>query len=281
MLSYRHAFHAGNHADVLKHYTLSVVLDYFNQKDKPYCVVDTHAGAGMYALDDAFSQKNREFETGISHLLSAEKLPDSLRQFVEMVQSFNTTKQIKLYPGSPKVSAYYLRQNDQLRLFELHPNDYKILSENFSGNDMQTKIKMQDGFNGIKATLPPTTRRGIVMIDPPYESKDDYLHVVNTIKDCLKRFATGTYIVWYPLLPKAEPLHMIDSLHELQANNWLDARLLVSKPSSEGYGMYGSGLFIINPPWTLAKTLEDALPCLTALLGQSGHASYLLNSHIS
>lgn len=280
MLSYRHAFHAGNHADILKHYTLSVVLDYFNQKDKPYCIVDTHAGAGIYELDSSFSQKNMEYETGISRLLSAQKLPDSIAKFITIIKSFNQSNNLDLYPGSPKVSAYFLRANDQLRLFELHPSDYKLLLENFKDNSKQTKIEMQDGLNGIKSCLPPVSKRGIVIIDPPYEEKQDYQRVVNAIKDSLKRFPTGTYIVWYPLLQRPEPSQMVTALQQLQVKNWLNVSLNVTQPSAAGFGMFGSGLYIINPPWTLPKILEESLPHLTRLLAQDDSASYQLKSKI-
>ena len=279
MLSYRHAFHAGNHADILKHYTFSLVLDYFNQKDKPYCVIDTHAGAGMYALNAVFSQKNKEFDTGISHLLSAKNQPNSVQAFTNMVKSFNTADHTNLYPGSPKVAAYYLKKNDQLRLFELHPNDYKILTKNFSKNSKQTKIFMGDGFNGVKAILPPTTKRAITIIDPPYEDKQDYERVVNSIQDSLKRFSTGTYIVWYPLLARPEPEKMVSVLRQ-QANNWLNVTLSVNTAPKEGFGMFGSGLFIINPPWILPNALKESLPYLTELLGKDNNAGYQLEYEI-
>lgn len=280
MLSYRHAFHAGNHADILKHYTFSLVLDYFNQKDKPYCVVDTHAGAGMYALNSDFAQKNKEFNTGISHLLAAKNPPVSVKSFIEMVQSFNTDSQVSLYPGSPKIADYYCRKKDQLRLLELHPNDYKILLENFGGNSKQTKIVMADGFNGVNAFLPPSTNRGITIIDPPYEDKQDYQRVINTIHECLKRFSTGTYIIWYPLLSRAEPNEMTAALGEF-ASNWLHTTLSVSSVPEEGFGMFGSGLFVINPPWTLPNTLKETLPYLTDLLAQDDNASFQLEFNIN
>lgn len=279
MLSYRHAFHAGNHADILKHYTFSLVLDYFNQKDKPYCVIDTHAGAGMYALNAVFSQKNKEFDTGISHLLSAKNQPNSVQAFTNMVKSFNTADHTNLYPGSPKVAAYYLKKNDQLRLFELHPNDYKILTKNFSEYSKQTKIIMDDGFNGIKAILPPTTKRAIIIIDPPYEDKQDYERVVNSIQESLKRFTTGTYIVWYPLLARPEPEKMVSGLRQ-QASKWLNVSLSVNAAPKEGFGMFGSGLFIINPPWILPNALKESLPYLTELLGQDNNAGYQLEYEI-
>jgi len=281
MLSYRHAFHAGNHADVLKHYVFSLVLDYFNQKDKPYWVIDTHAGTGMYALKSEFSQKNAEFETGIARLIQAQNLPESLSQFMSVIQSFNTSKQLDFYPGSPKIAEYFLRADDKLRLFELHPSDCKILLENFAHKGRQTKIEMQDGFNGIKACLPPPTKRGLVLIDPPYELKDDYQRVVDCIKDSLSRFATGTYVIWYPLLQRPEPLQMIEALKKCQPNNWLDTTLTIQTPSSEGFGMYGSGIFVINPPWTLPNILAVSLPIMRDLLALDDFASFTLTHKVS
>ncbi len=281
MLSYRHAFHAGNHADVLKHYVLSLVIDYFNQKVAPYWVIDTHAGAGMYALKSEFSQKNAEFETGIARLMSAQNMPDSLNQFMSVIQSFNADNQLSFYPGSPKIAEHFLRANDKLRLFELHPSDCKILLENFAHKNRQVKIEMQDGFNGIKACLPPLTKRAVILIDPPYELKDDYLRVVDCIKDSLKRFATGTYLIWYPLLQRPEPLHMLEALKKCQPNNWLNTTLTIQTPSAEGFGMHGGGLFVINPPWTLPNTLATSLPFLRDLLALDDYANFTLTHKIS
>jgi 23S rRNA (adenine2030-N6)-methyltransferase len=281
MLSYRHAFHAGNHADVLKHYLLSLVLNYMNQKDKPYWYIDTHAGAGMYALSGEFAQKNAEFETGIARLMAAKNLPESLESYVEIIKSFNENKQLNLYSGSPKIAEAFLRKDDKLRLFELHPSDCKILLENFAGQGRQTKIELQDGFAGIKACLPPPTKCAVVLIDPPYELKEDYQRVVDCITDSLKRFATGTYIVWYPLLQRPEPQQMIEDLMHLNAPNWLHVSMSIHAPSSEGFGMHGSGLFIINPPYTLPKILEETMPVLTQLLALDETADYQITSQIS
>lgn len=281
MLSYRHAFHAGNHADVLKHYVFSLVLDYFNQKDKPYWVVDTHAGAGMYALSGEFAQKNAEFENGILRLMTAKNLPESLENFVKNIKKFNENNSLNFYPGSPKIAETLLRKDDKLRLFELHPSDCKILLENFSGKGRQTKIEMQDGFAGIKACLPPPTKRAVVLIDPPYELKEDYQRVVDCIKDCLKRFATGTYLVWYPLLQRPEPQQMIEDLKHLNAPNWLHVSMNIHAPSNEGFGMHGSGLFIVNPPYTLPKILETSMPILTQLLSLDETANFQLTSQIN
>jgi 23S rRNA (adenine2030-N6)-methyltransferase len=278
MLSYRHAFHAGNHADVLKHYVLSLVLEYMNQKDKPYWYIDTHAGAGMYMLTSEYAQKNAEFETGIARLFAAKNLPESLTNFVESIRKYNQNNRLNFYPGSPKIAESILRNEDKMRLFELHPNDYKQLVENFKNR--QTKTEMLDGFTGIKACLPPPTKRAVVLIDPPYELKDDYQRVVDCIKDSLKCFATGTYLIWYPLLQRSEPSEMVEKLKSLNMDSWLNVSLNVQAPSDEGFGMHGSGLFIINPPWTLPKILEETMPILTKLLSVDETAGYQIDYQI-
>lgn len=282
MLSYRHAFHAGNHADVLKHYVLSLVLDYFNQKPAPYTYIDTHAGAGLYGLKDTFAQKNGEFENGIARLIGVKNLPSTLSDFVACIQSFNANNSLKLYPGSPKIVEQYLRADDKLRLFELHPKDYQLLFENFGENkSRQTKISMQNGFDGIKACLPPPSRRAVVLIDPPYEIKEDYALVVDCIKNSLKRFTTGTYLIWYPLLQRPEPAQMLENLAKLNPQNWLKIELSVQAPSENGYGMHGSGMFIINPPYVLPALLNESMPILTDLLSLDETANYQLTSRIT
>ncbi len=280
MLSYRHAFHAGNHADVLKHYVFSLVLAYMNQKLKPYWVIDTHAGAGMYALKSEFAQKNAEFELGIAKLFAANNLPDSLNDFVKLIKEFNENNVLNFYPGSPKLAENFLRQDDKLRLFELHPSDCKLLIENFSHKGRQTKIEMQDGFAGISACLPPPTKRAMVLIDPPYELKDDYSRVLDCIKDSLKRFATGTYLVWYPLLQRPEPAEMVRELMTLNTD-FCQVEMTVQAPSLDGYGMHGSGIFIVNPPYTLPKILDETMPVLTQLLALDKTADFLLKHKIT
>lgn len=281
MLSYRHAFHAGNHADVLKHFVFSQVLQYFNQKEKPYWVIDTHAGAGMYALKSEFAKKNAEFEDGIARLINAKDLPTPLEDFKKIILNFNQKDALAFYPGSPKIAEYCCREQDKLRLFELHPSDFKLLTENFLDNEKQTKVLQQDGFTGIKACLPPPTKRAVVLIDPPYEMKDDYEKVVETIKDGLKRFATGTYLIWYPLLQRAEPQFMINHLSQLNLASWLNVTLSVQAPPRDGFGMYGSGMFVINPPWVLPKMLEEIMPTMKQLLAIDERAEFHIDAQIS
>ena len=280
MLSYRHAFHTGNHADVLKHYVLGLVLAHTIQKPAPFWYVDTHAGAGLYSLTEGYAAQNAEFEQGIEKLMFAERLPTALAEFVRQIKSFNANA-LAFYPGSPLVAQLYLRADDKMRLFELHPNDNKLLLENFKRQGRQVKIELQDGFAGLKAMLPPPTRRAVVLIDPPYEEKQDYQRVVEMIKDSLKRFATGTYIVWYPLLQRPEPHQMVEALKQLDLKSWLNVSLTVQEPSIEGFGMYGSGLFIVNPPWTLPATLQEVMPYLAEKLALDDTASFEIDSHIS
>ena len=280
MLSYRHAFHAGNHADVLKHYVLSLVLAYTAQKDKPFWYIDTHAGAGINSLDDGYASRNKEYERGIDQLVSVENLPKPLSRFVNEIKSFSS-EDLHLYPGSPMVAQKHLRRDDKMRLFELHPTDYKLLVENFSSKGHQVKIEMQDGFAGIKSLLPPPSRRAVVLIDPPYEDKQDYQRVIQMIIESLDRFATGTYVVWYPLLQRPEPNEMINELIALNIPNWLHVAMTVEEPSAEGYGMFGSGLFIINPPWTLPEILNDTMPILTRTLALDDSAEFIIDSQIN
>ena len=285
MLSYRHAFHAGNHADVLKHFVLMLVLRHAAQKDKPFWYIDTHAGAGMYALDNTFAMQNAEFNSGISRLWDAPDMPEALADYVKLVKKLNPTGQLRRYPGSPVIAHELLRRNDRMRLFELHPNDSKLLRQTFLAADgsafsKKAMIETADGFAGIKAQLPPPPRRAVVLIDPPYEQKQNYQRVVESIKDSLQRFPTGTYMVWYPLLQRREPQQMLDKLQKMELDSWLHVALKVQAPSPDGFGMQGSGLFIINPPWILPKLLADTMPYLVEKLGQDDDAEFGLDSQI-
>jgi 23S rRNA (adenine2030-N6)-methyltransferase len=261
-------------------------LAYYTQKDKPFWYIDTHAGAGMYSLNTGYAAQNEEYETGISKLWQADDLPSELANYVGYIKSLNQpsnpkTAKLNLYPGSPICAKTFMREDDKMRLFELHPSDFEILRENFRGEQQQVKIDMSNGFAGIKAILPPPTRRAVVLIDPPYEEKQDYNRVVEMLQESLHRFATGTYIIWYPLLQRAEPEQMIAKLKALNLKDWMHVSLTVETPATDGFGMYGSGLFIINPPWTLPKTLETVLPYLSEKLGVDAGATYQIDSHIS
>ncbi|MGQ0442964.1 MAG: 23S rRNA (adenine(2030)-N(6))-methyltransferase RlmJ [Methylophilaceae bacterium] len=280
MLSYRHAFHAGNHADVLKHFVLDQVLTYTTQKDKPFWMIDTHAGAGLYSLEEGFATQNTEHASGIARLANSVNLPESLAAYLAKIKKLNKSNQLSVYPGSPMIAKIHLRHNDKMRLFELHPSDSKLLFEHFKTLGKQVRIEALDGFAGLKSLLPPPSKRAVVLIDPPYEEKKDYQRVVNTIQDSMARFATGTYIIWYPLLQRPEPLQMLEKLTRLQIENWLNVTLTVRQPSVAGFGMHGSGLYVINPSWTLPIVLREAMPVLAKLLAQDTSATYALESKI-
>ncbi|MEO8330894.1 MAG: 23S rRNA (adenine(2030)-N(6))-methyltransferase RlmJ, partial [Gallionella sp.] len=178
MLSYRHAFHAGNHADVLKHFIEVQLLHYLAQKDKPFWYIDTHAGAGCYSLESGYATQNAEYQSGIALLWERDDLPAPLAEYVALVKRINPDGQMKLYPGSPLIALEMLREQDRMRLFELHPTDSEILQQNFAGHGSQVLMQTADGFGALKALLPPPPRRALVLIDPPYEDKQDYRRVV-------------------------------------------------------------------------------------------------------
>ena len=274
MLSYRHAFHAGNHADILKHSLLLAVLRYLNRKETAWWYVDSHAGAGMYDLDSDYAKKTAEFETGIGRLWRRDDLPAMLADYISLVRAVNPNGELRLCPGSPWLAYRLMRPIDQLRLFELHSSDGDLLQRTFSEAGRHVKIRVEDGLDGLRSVLPPQPRRGLVLIDPSYEIKDDYRRVIEAVKDALKRFATGTYAIWHPLLQRDEALRLPDRLKRLPVTNWLHATLTVHAPWADGYGMHGSGMFLINPPWGMAEQVRDLLPYLTDVLGQDEGATY-------
>ena len=275
MLAYRHAFHAGNHADVLKHTMLTLVLRYMNQKDKPYRLIDTHAGAGGYSLEGRFAQKKGEFEQGILRLWGRDDLPPAVADYVALVRQFNTDGGLKQYPGSPAFAQMILRAQDQLRLFELHPTDHRILAS-YLGELKGAEVYDTDGFDGLKGQVPPSTKRGVVLMDPSYEGHRDYSRVIASLREALTRFVDGVYMVWYPQVSKLEAAQLPKRLEALAPKGWLHARLTVQQPDSQGFGLAGSGMFVINPPFTLHDEMLKVLPYLTDVLSQYDGANFLL-----
>lgn len=280
MLSYRHAFHAGNHADVLKHFVLVQLLEYFNQKDKPYWYIDTHAGAGGYALDSRYASKNAEYAGGISKLWSAKDLPSQLSTYVDIVRAFNTGEKLRAYPGSPMIARALLRDDDRMRLFELHSTDNRLLNAAFADAGRSVKIEKADGFSGLRALLPPPPKRALVLIDPPYEIREDYRLAFETLREANTRFPSGTYCLWYPQLQRMESRDLPAKLKRLPVPAWLHVSLTTNRPSPDGFGMHGSGLFIVNPPWTLPVVLKTVMPWLTRTLAVDDGAKFELDFRI-
>lgn len=294
MFSYRHAFHAGNHADVLKHTVLLAVLRHMAQKETPFTVFDTHAGAGLYRLDGDFAKTSEEAAQGYLKLVAQETpaaWAPALQDYVDVVAGFNAKASHKIYPGSPFIIQQLLRDRDKLKLFEIHPTDSKTLTANIAQLEAgrQVAILREDGFEGIKKFLPPPSRRALVFCDPSYEIKNDYGRVVDMVADALQRFATGTYVVWHPIIPRPEAHDLPKKLKTLATRvgkPWLSASLTVKSSKltqdSEGEvvrpGLPASGMFVINPPHTLKAALKLALPQMVERLAQDQHAAFTLES---
>jgi len=294
MFSYRHAFHAGNHADVLKHTTLLAILRHMALKDTAFTVFDTHAGAGLYRLDGDYASTSGEAGEGylrlIDKLATVSPTP-ALQDYLDMVASFNTPGSHKVYPGSPFIIQRLLRERDKLKLFEIHPTDTKTLEANIAQLDVgrQVAVLREDGFEGIKKFLPPPSRRALVLCDPSYEIKTDYSRVADMVADALTRFVTGTYAVWYPIIPRPEA-HQLPRRLKTLANQagkpWLNAILTVksSKLLTDDVGdvvrpgLPASGMFVINPPHTLKANLQKTLPLLVTLLKQDANAAFSVES---
>ncbi|MCD2512807.1 23S rRNA (adenine(2030)-N(6))-methyltransferase RlmJ [Comamonas endophytica] len=286
MFSYRHAFHAGNHADVLKHTVLIATLQYLTQKDAALTVLDTHAGAGLYRLDGDYASKSGEASEGVLKLAQAPvaELAPILQDYLAMVRSFNQGSGIRNYPGSPFISQALLRSHDKLKLFELHPTDMRSLAGNVAQLEAgrQLAVLHEDGFEGVKKFLPPVSRRALLLCDPSYELKTDYGRVLDMVADSLKRFPTGCYAVWYPIIPRPEAHDLPRRLKTMAVKagkSWLHATLTVkSNKTSERGGLPASGMFLVSPPFQLKEQLKPAMPQLVKLLGQDGNATFTLES---
>ena len=293
MFSYRHAFHAGNHADVLKHTVLIATLQHLLQKEASLTVLDTHAGAGLYRLDGDYAATSAEAADGIARLVppaTPPALAPALQAYVDMVRSFNQGEATRVYPGSPFIAQRLLRAQDKLKLFELHPTDTRSLAGNVAQLDAgrQVAVLHEDGFEGAKKFLPPPARRALVLCDPSYEIKSDYGRVLDLVQDALKRFATGVYAVWYPIIPRPEAHDLPRRLKTLAVKAgkpWLHATLTVKSSkiaaSATGEparrpGLPASGMFLINPPYTLQAALREALPQMAQLLAQDRNAAHTL-----
>jgi len=290
MFSYRHAFHAGSHADILKHLTLIHLVEYLQEKPGALTIVDTHAGAGIYNLEDGFATVSKEADGGIFRLAqyvessrkSGIAIAPSIERYLECIQAENADGALAVYPGSPFILARLLRQQDRLKLFELHPKEIDILRHNINQlpQAKQIDVYAEDSFARLKGLLPPPSRRGLVLIDPSYEDKQDYRYLESALEEALQRFATGCYAVWYPTLSRRESAALPDRMKKIAAEyqrSWLHAELRVENAPGERR-LQASGMFIINPPWTLQKHLAEALPTLVKALGMDAGAKFVLKS---
>ncbi len=277
LFSYRHGFHAGNHADVLKHCVLVSVFEYLRQKDGGIVFVDTHAGAGLYDLRGQWANKRGEYLQGIGRIYEQTDAPELVEPYLRLIREMNDSELV-LYPGSPWVALELARSQDRLRFFELLGAEAEVLAHNLSQQKRllprAIKLEQRDGFAALKSVLPPPSRRALVLIDPAYENKQDYRAVVETLKDAVNRFATGCYMLWYPRVNRMHVEQMQRQVKKIPNTKWLQVELVVSKAPQDQHGLFGSGLLIINPPYGLSTQLKKGLPWLLDKLRVDRHAHW-------
>ncbi len=265
-MNYRHAYHAGNFADVHKHAILTLLLGHLRKKDTPFHVLDTHAGIGRYDLSGVEAGKTGEFEGGIARLLGGTDHP-LLSAYLDLVRAENTPGQLRFYPGSPVLTRAHLRAHDRLTLVELHPEDAATVRDLFQ-RDRQVIIREEDAYQALRACLPPKERRGLVLVDPPYEVKDEFQRMVKGLGEALRRWPTGIYALWYPIKSLSEVARFKDELVNF-GKPCLTSELMLRVPEDETK-LNGSGVAVINPPWQFDEQTEQLLPLLHTALGCQG-----------
>jgi 23S rRNA (adenine2030-N6)-methyltransferase len=284
-MNYRHAFHIGNFADILKHLVLTLCIEHLKKKDKPFRYIDTHAGIGRYSLLGDEASRSPEWEDGIGRLWRADipaDVAEVLAPFLEVLKELNPSNALEVYPGSPDLAAQCMREQDALRLTELHPIDNERLRAHFR-KDERVKIEMRDGYEALKAYMPPPERRGVVLVDPPFEHRDELAHMAKAAMDGISRWPTGTFIFWRPLKDIENTEKFDDGLAEwLIDDKEFDAEkvMLVDmwvKEIVEPGPLCGAGVVIVNPPYGLLEKLLTVLPWLTECLTQGEGAGWRIN----
>ena len=277
-MNYRHAFHAGSFADVFKHAVLCRILHYLRAKPAPYRVIDTHAGAGLYDLTGADASRGGEWHDGIERLLAApltDPVAALLAPYLEVIGALNERGRLKIYPGSPAIARAWLRPQDRLIACEFEPRAATALAGHLRG-DTRIKALEIDGWTALSAYVPPPERRGLVLVDPPYEEDADFHRLSHGLEIAHRRWATGIYALWYPIKGRGEPDALAKRLRGLGVGKILRAELIVS-PVSDPSRLNGSGLILVNPPWTLQNELAVLLPALAGILGRQGKGGFKLD----
>lgn len=267
-VNYRHAFHAGNHADVLKHVVLLAWIDALLAKEGAVLVLDTHAGRGMYALDGIEASKTSEAQEGIARLWAAHDLPRPLARLCEIVRGFNREGGLRQYPGSPMLALACLRPQDRLLACELQPLEAEVLSRCLA-HEPRASVHRRDGYEAVRALLPPTEKRGLVLIDPPYEAQaEEYPRVLSAVETVLARWPMGGVAVWYPIKQRRELARFLREAARIARRGLLCIELLV-RPDDSPLRLNGSGMLLFHPPYRIDATLAGMLPSLVGLLGES------------
>ena len=279
-MNYRHAFHAGNHADVLKHITVVCALRYLTIKDKPLAVLDAHAGIGTYDLAGVEAFKTGEWKGGIGRLLEFPLEGEAGRlasPYMDIVTATNQSKALRHYPGSPEILSRLLRPTDRLLLNELHPDDFNLLAARY-GMDRRVRVFREDALTAVKSQLPFPEKRGLVLVDPAYEVTDEMARLSRLVAQGLKRMETCCFLVWYPVTTVTFADDVAAALKAVSNRPALDVRMMVREPF-DGGGLAGSGLVCINPPWTLHNDMQIVVPELAKRLGHGnwgrGHVKWL------
>jgi 23S rRNA (adenine2030-N6)-methyltransferase len=268
-MNYRHAFHAGNHADVLKHVVLLALLDALKRKDAPFVVIDTHAGRGRYALHDESARKTAESDTGALRVLAAHTKAVAIHRYQDALRHCNPDGGLRIYPGSPLLTATALRADDRLLCYEAQPDEARALAAVFE-RDRRVHVQHGNGYAAIKSQLPPKPRRGLVLIDPPYETQEaEFGAVLAALTEGLKRWPQGVFAVWFPIKQRRTLQRWLRAVEKLPTQEILLAELLI-RPDDSPLRLNGSGMLLINPPWKLDAEIAAALPVLVAELGEAG-----------
>jgi 23S rRNA (adenine2030-N6)-methyltransferase len=277
-MNYRHAFHAGNFADVVKHAVLARILLHLRTKPAAFRIIDTHAGAGLYDLTGPAASRSLEWQRGIHRLLTmpmAANVRALLAPYLDVIAALNTADKLAVYPGSPAIVRAYLRTQDRFIACELEPGAAAALARDL-GRDRRIKVIEIDGFVGLNAYVPPPERRGLVLIDPPYERDDDFATLAQSVTAAHRKWATGIYLLWYPIKGRAEPDALARRLVRSGIGKILRAEIEVA-PTSQNDRLGGCGLITINPPWTLEADLKVLLPALAAILSAPGKGIHRLD----
>ena len=269
-MNYRHAFHAGNFADVMKHMILTRLIEYLKLKPGAFRVIDTHAGLGRYSLTGDEAKRNPEWKDGIARLLKAElpAKPKALIQpYLDVVASENQNNTLARYPGSPLIARKLFRPQDRLSALELHPKDARELGKHFEG-DIQARVTALDGWLALNAYVPPKEKRGLVLVDPPFEEPGEWERIVDGFAKAHKKWATGLYALWYPMKEPREVSRFAKDLSATGIKRILRVELLIEREVAGK--LYGSGMIVVNPPFVLEEELRTILPALVKALGNAG-----------
>ncbi len=272
-MNYRHGYHAGNFPDVMKHAVLVMLLERLKQKPQPFSVIDTHAGAGLYDLTADMAQRGGEFRHGIVRVLERSGAPAELAPYLDLVRRRNPDVGARAYPGSPLLIRDSLRDDDRLQALELHPDDAALLRRSLGG-DKRVSVHAGDGYLAMKALLPPTPRRGLVFVDPPFEVTDEFERIARAAAQGVKRWPTGQFAFWYPLKEPGTASGLLAELHMLGVE-MLAVELWVQALETPG-GLNGSGLALLNPPWQFDQLLERTMPWLSDALARGRGAGWRL-----